>query len=170
MNEGLTAKYAVGGAFGALFYLEPTETEDIDIFIHLEPALGKLLVTIEPFLDRLEELGYTEWKDDKLIVEGCPIQFVPVAKPLEIEGLTKAERHYLTDEISPFVFSPEYLMAMALDLLRGKDKVRLENFHRTHCYDQAKLAEIFKRHNLTERWESMLRLFRDGLSTYTPDH
>jgi hypothetical protein len=40
MGEGLIVKYAIGGAFGALFFLEPTETSGIDIFIHLDPPKG----------------------------------------------------------------------------------------------------------------------------------
>jgi hypothetical protein len=161
-GEGLIAKYAIGGAFGALFYLEPTETFDIDIFVHLDPPKGSFLVSIDPLIDRLEALGHTEWIEDKIIVEGCPIQFVPVAKPIEIEGLERAERKPLADEIQPFVFSPEYLMAIALDLARPKDKVRLEQFHRTGAYDTAALADILKRHNLEEKWRRLLKLFEDG--------
>jgi hypothetical protein len=162
MGEGLIAKYAIGGAFGALFYLEPTETFDIDIFIHLDPSKGSFLISMDPFIDRLEALGYTEWIEDKIVVEGCPIQFVPVAMPIEIEGLERAGRKPLAGEVQPFVFSPEYLMAIALDLSRPKDKVRLEQFHRTGAYDTAALADILKRHNLEEKWQRLLRLFEDG--------
>ena len=161
-GEGLIAKYAIGGAFGALFYLEPTETSDIDIFIHLDPPKGSMLINIDPFIDRLEDLGYTEWMGDKIVVEGCPIQFVPVARPIEMEGLERAQRKPLTDEIEPFVFSAEYLMAIALDLSRPKDKVRLEQFYRTRAFDPANLADILKRHNLEEKWRRILNLFEDA--------
>jgi hypothetical protein len=119
---------------------------------------------MDPLIDRLEAVGYTEWMGDRIVVEGCPIQFVPVAKPIEIEGLERAGRKPLTDEIQPFVFSPEYLMAIALDLSRPKDKVRLEQFHRTGAYDPAALADVLKRHNLEEKWRRILRLFEDGPS------
>jgi hypothetical protein len=161
MGERLIAKYAIGGAFGALFYLEPTETFDIDIFIHLDPPKGSLLITIDPFIDRLEALGFTEWIEDKIVIEGCPVQFVPVAKPIEVEGLERAERKKMTSEVQPFVFSPEYLMAIALDLSRPKDKVRLEQFHRTGKYDPTVLADILKRHNLEQKWQRLLKLFED---------
>ena len=145
-----------------MFYLEPTVTFDIDIFVHLDPPKGSFLISIDPFIDRLEDHGYTEWIEDKIVVEGCPIQFVPVARPIEIEGLERAERKPLTAEIQPFVFSPEYLMAIALDLSRPKDKVRLEQFHRTGAYDPAVLADVLKRHNLEEKWRRILKLFEDG--------
>jgi len=161
MREGLIAKYAIGGAFGALFYLEPAETFDIDIFIHLDPPKGGVLISIDPFIDRLEALGYTEWIEDKIVVEGCPIQLVPVAKPIEVEGPERAERKPLEGEVQPFVFSPEYLMAIALDLSRLKDKVRLEQFHRTGHYDPAALVDIVKRHKLEEKWQRIIRFFED---------
>jgi len=169
MAEGLIAKYAIGGAFGALFYLEPTETFDIDIFVHLDPSEGSFLVSMDPFIDRLEALGYTEWIEDKIVVEGCPIQFIPVAKPIEIEGLQRAERKPLAGEIQPFVFSPEYLMAIALDLSRPKDKVRLEQFHRTGTFNAKALADILKRHNLEEKWRRILKLFEDGPAQLSSD-
>jgi hypothetical protein len=139
------------------------ETSDIDIFIHLDPPKGSFLISIDPFVDRLEDLGYTEWMEDKIVIEGCPIQFIPVAKPIEIEGLERAERKPLTDEIQPFVFSPEYLVAIALDLSRPKDKVRLEQFHRTGAYYPTALADVLRRHNLEEDWQRLLKLFEDGL-------
>lgn len=161
MGEGFIAKYAIGGAFGALFYLEPTETSDIDIFIHLDPPKGGFLISMDPLIDRLEALGYTEWIEDKIVVEGCPIQFVPVAKPIEMEGLERAGRKPLTGEVQPFVFSPEFLMAIALDLSRPKDKVRLEQFQRTGAYDIAVLEDILKRHGLEAKWRRLLKLFED---------
>ena len=35
-EEGHIGKYAIGGAVGATFYLEPSATLDIDIFVSLE--------------------------------------------------------------------------------------------------------------------------------------
>jgi hypothetical protein len=86
---------------------------------------------------------------------------VPVAKPIEVEGPERAERKPLEGEVQPFVFSPEYLMAIALDLSRLKDKVRLEQFHRTGHYDPAALVDIVKRHKLEEKWQRIIRFFED---------
>ena len=57
--EGFIFAYAVGGAVGALFYIEPTQTQDIDVFVHLNPAPGSLLVSLEPVHGRLKELGFS---------------------------------------------------------------------------------------------------------------
>src|ERR1700761_3485728 len=69
-DEGLISRYAIGGAVGALFYIEPTQTQDIDIFVHLNPVPGSILVSLDPIHKRLVELGYSIWDEDKLVVEG----------------------------------------------------------------------------------------------------
>ena len=35
-SDGVISRYAIGGAIGATFYLEPTSTFDIDVFVALQ--------------------------------------------------------------------------------------------------------------------------------------
>jgi len=163
MAEGLIKKYAIGGALGALFYLEPTQTEDIDIFIHVDPLPGSSLISVGPLFERLRELGYTEWRNENIVVEEWPIQFLPVTKSLEVQALEKAIR-FPAPDFQPYVFSPEYLMAICLNLFRPKDKVRLEQFHRQHAFDPEKLKPILSEHGLTGKWQKLLELFEAGPS------
>lgn len=159
--EGLISRWALGGAFGALFYLDPTETEDIDVFIYLSPAAGDTLVTLEPIHRRLRELGYSAWEEDNPVVEGWPVQFLPVAKPVEVEALEGAVPHEIESGLSAFVLRPEHLIAIALDLGRPKDKVRLEQFWREKAYDAVRLREVLRRHGLEAKWERLLALFAE---------
>jgi hypothetical protein len=159
VEEKLISKYALGGAFGALFYLEPTNTEDIGVFIHLHPAPGSALVSLKPISDRLKKLGYTEWAGDKLAVEGWPVQFLPAIKPLEIEALTTAGEHLLEPGLKTWVPTPEHLMALAIDLSRPKDKFRLEQFHLQRAYDPRLLNDILQKHGLETKWRRILALF-----------
>ena len=39
-TDGVIDEYAIGGAVGATFYLEPSATEDVDIFVMLPTAPG----------------------------------------------------------------------------------------------------------------------------------
>jgi hypothetical protein len=162
LDERFISRYALGGAFGALFYLEPTNTEDIDVFIHLQPVSGSDLVSLKPIFDRLIELGYGEWSDDKLVVSGWPIQFLPATKPLEIEALDRAQEQQLVPGLRTWVPGPEYLMALALDLGRPKDKLRLEQFHRQKAYDPLVLETILKRYQLEPKWRKVLGLFDES--------
>jgi hypothetical protein len=159
-NEGIFSKYAVGGAVGAVFYIEPTQTQDIDIFIHLEAKPGSVLVTTKPITDRLQQLGYTLWKEERLIVENWPIQFLPAGKPIEREAIENAVEKPLADGVTAFVPPPEYLMLMAIDLRRPKDIMLLYQFHSEQVYDPEKLAILLKKHGLTEKWEKILTLFK----------
>jgi hypothetical protein len=160
VDEKLISGYALGGAFGALFYLEPTNTEDIDVFIHLHPAPGSALVSIKPIFDRLEQLGYIEWSEDKLVVEGWPVQFLPAVKPLEMEALSTATEHLLEPGLKTWVPTPEYLMAIALDLGRPKDKLRVQQFYLQKAYDPRLLQDILKKHALEAKWRKILTLFK----------
>jgi len=42
-TEGVIGKYAIAGAVGATFYLEPSATADIDIFVMLPAPPGSSL-------------------------------------------------------------------------------------------------------------------------------
>ncbi|MEO6845884.1 MAG: hypothetical protein ABI443_01160 [Chthoniobacterales bacterium] len=152
--DKVIAKYAIGGAVGALFYLEPTNTEDIDVFIHLEPIAGSLLVTIDPLLKKLEALGYSEWENDKIVIEGWPVQFLPAATLLEIDALESAIKHELEPGLITYALMPEFLMAIALACGRPKDKVRLEQFEHQNAYDPDTLHRILIKHSLDQKWEN----------------
>jgi hypothetical protein len=165
-DEGVISKYAVGGAVGALFYIEPTQTQDIDVFIHLESDSGNSLVSLTPITERLKALGYTAWEEDKLIVEDWPIQFIPASKPIEIEAIRNAVEKPLTDGVIISVPPPEYLMLIAIDLCRPKDFIRLHQFYSEKVYDPEKLTSLLARHALTDQWNRVLELFKIQEATY----
>jgi hypothetical protein len=165
-NEGFISQYAVGGAIGALFYIEPTQTQDIDIFVHLNAAPGSALISLSPILTRLKELGYTLWEEDKVVVEGWPIQFLPATKKIETEAIEHAVEQPLADGVKAFVPPPEYLMVIAIDLGRPKDIIRLQQFYAEHVYEPAKLDALLKSHDLTQKWQKYLALFKANEQSY----
>ena len=150
--EGFISAYAVGGAVGALFYIEPTQTRDIDVFVHLNPAPGSPLVSLDPIISRLKELGFSLWEEDKVVVADWPIQFLPATKPIEMEAIENSLPQPLADDVVAFVPPPEYLMAIAIDLGRPKDIIRLQCFHEQHAYDPVKLSALLERHGLDAKW------------------
>ena len=52
--DGVIGKYAIGGAVGATFYLEPAATIDLDIFVMLPRDSGGALLSLTPIYDYLE--------------------------------------------------------------------------------------------------------------------
>jgi hypothetical protein len=163
--DGVISKFAVGGAVGAIFYVEPTQTQDIDIFILLDPEHRSGLVEISPIVRRLKELGYSFWQDDKLVVEKWPIQFIPASKPVEIEAIENAMEVTVTEGVTTFVPPAEYLMAIAIDLGRPKDVLRLYQFQAEKVYDPDRLEAVLDRHGLRAKWERILSLFKDQKET-----
>ena len=159
-DEGFISRYAIGGAIGALFYIEPTQTQDIDIFVHLNPAPGSSLISLSPILTRLKDLGYTLWEEDKVVVEGWPIQFLPATKTLEMEAIEQAIEQPLADGVNVFVPPPEYLIIIAIDLGRPKDIIRLQQFHAEGVYEAAKLDVLLAKYGLAEKWQRYLTLFK----------
>jgi hypothetical protein len=61
--DGITGKYAIGGAVGATFYLEPSATVDIDILVSLKNPKESPLLTLAPIYDYLTSRGYKTEKE-----------------------------------------------------------------------------------------------------------
>ena len=111
VDDGIIEKYAIGGAVGATFYMEASETEDIDIFITFKAVPGSLLLTTEPIYRYLLENGASQ-KGEYLIISDWPVQFLPPPTPLEEDALENALEHKI-EELTTHVFSLEHLAAIA---------------------------------------------------------
>jgi len=154
--DGVIENYAVAGAIGAMFYVEPFSTEDIDVFV-LMPE-NQVVLEI-PGLDYLKARGYTEWHKEGIVIEGWPVQFMPVANPLEHEGYLNAQEKDV-EGISVRVVLPEHLVAIMLKVGRLKDMARVEMFLSQKEVDVDALEDILERHSLMDRWDQ----FRAGLA------
>jgi len=68
-DSGVIGKYAIGGAVGATFYIEPSATIDIDIFVSIQTLPGSALITIAPIYDHLTAQGY-QIEGEYIVIEG----------------------------------------------------------------------------------------------------
>lgn len=67
------------------------------------------------------------------------------------------------DGVAARVYSAEHLAAIALQLGRAKDMMRVEQMVREGALDGIRFDAILARHGLTERWtEFENRYLRDG--------
>jgi len=147
---GVIGKYAIGGAIGATFYLEPTSTFDIDIFVSFENMAGSLIVSPAPIYNYLEPLGYKA-ENEHIIIEGWHVQFLPADDKLNNEALMHAIETNV-DGVITWVMTAEHLMANALKTGRMKDFIRLQQFVERKLYDASRLNEILARNGLLEKW------------------
>jgi hypothetical protein len=88
-RDGVIESYAIGGAVGATFYLEPVATLDVDIFVGFRPEPGRFIVSPKPIFDYLTQHGATV-EGEYLILAGWPVQFLPPTGPLGEEALAAA--------------------------------------------------------------------------------
>ena len=155
VQHGVIDRYAIGGAVGATFYLEPVATYDVDIFVNFRQQPGSLLITPQPIFDFLLPRGGT-LEGEYIVVEGWPLQFLPPTGPLAEEALAEA-REFDIDGVPVSVFTAEHLAAVALETGRAKDKTRVVQFVESGVLDPAKFFEILTRHGLTQKWETFQR-------------
>lgn len=155
--DGVIEPYAIGGAVGATFYLEPVATLDVDIFVVIESAPGSLIANPKRIFDYLKARGCTTERD-YIVVAGTPVQFLPPPSPLVEEALNEAVTKGI-DGTPVRVFTAEHLAAIALETGRGKDKARLLQFIEDGALDLPRFQEILARHNLVERWQQFEQLF-----------
>src|SRR5208282_5684342 len=109
--DGVIGKYAIGGAVGATFYLEPADTQDVDIFVALNAPVGQSIVTLTPIYEYLIARGCQPDKE-YIIISGWPVQILPAESPLLQEALEQSvERDFAGIPVR--AFTAEHLAALA---------------------------------------------------------
>jgi hypothetical protein len=157
--DGIIERYAIGGAVGATFYLEPVATLDVDIFIPFQPIAGSLLASPQSIFDYLKARG-GRMEGEYVIVDGWPVQFLPAANPLIGEALAQAVEKDVAGTLAR-VFTAEHLAAVALQTGRAKDKARLLQFIETGVLDLARFQDIVTRYGLLNAWKRFQKQFCD---------
>jgi hypothetical protein len=101
-------------------------------------------------------MGYTERTDLGYKVEGWPVQFLPVASPLDEEALEQAIELDVAGPDEPSLkarsLRAEHVVAVALNLGRFKDLARIQAFLEQNAVDLRALKKVLERHNLMGAW------------------
>ena len=150
-RSGVLSRYAIGGAMGATFYVEPVLTFDLDIFVILPQTVSGLL-TLKPLYEGLRARGYTE-EGECVNIEGVPVQFLPAHNDLLVEALTEA-REVLYEQTPTRVLRAEHLTAIALQTGRDKDRERVRLLREQAELDRNYLANVLNRHSLEGKWKA----------------
>ncbi len=153
VRDGALENYAVAGAIGAMFYVEPFSTQDIDVFVMT--SKDRLVIEL-PGQDYLKARGYTEFRNEGIVIEDWPVQFLPATTQLEREAYLNAEISNL-DEVPVRVVLPEHLVAIMLSVGRPKDLARVEMFLSQDAVKIDALEDLIQRHGLTEKWDAYKR-------------
>jgi hypothetical protein len=160
--DGVISHYAIGGAVGATFYLEPAATYDLDIFVTLPAADSSLLVSLSPIYEYLKARGATV-QHEHILIGGWPVQFLVPSNDLERQAVagslpTKVEG------VSTWVMTEEHLVAIALQTGRTKDHLRILQFIEQGAIDMEVLQATLESHGLTAKWKQFQRRFLEGIN------
>jgi hypothetical protein len=157
LSDSVIENYAIGGAVGATFYLEPVATLDVDVFVTFKAEPGNSLVSPKPIFDYLKAQG-SRMEGEYIIIGGWPVQFLPPTGPLVEEALREAA----VFEVEGFptrVFTAEHLAAIALQTGRAKDKARLLQFIESDALNVKQFQEIIATHCLNAAWKRFEQQF-----------
>ncbi len=150
VRDGVIEQYAIGGAVAAIFYVEPINTNDLNVFFHAkESSIG--LDILAPLYEYLLELGYKGHKET-IDIQGWPVQFLPIFNPLLEEAVVQA-REVSFQRTKTRVMLAEHLVAIMLQTGRLKDHARIAQFMEHDVVDHDKLADILARHGLQAKWK-----------------
>ena len=155
--DGVIDRYAIGGAVGATFYLEPVATLDVDIFVALHAVAGSRIVNPKPIFDYLTARG-CKMEGEYVVIAGWPVQFLRPTGALVEEALSEAVTVDV-EGVPARVFTAEHLAAIALQTGRAKDKARLLQFVEAGVLDAKRFQAILTRHDLLDRWQQFQRQF-----------
>jgi hypothetical protein len=154
---GVIGKYAIAGAVGATFYLEPSATADVDVFVMLPTAPGSSLVSLAPIYEYLTTRGCLV-EGERIVVGDWPVQFLPASNALEQEALAEAAEADV-EGTKTWVLTAEHLVAIALQTGRAKDYARIVQFLEQDAVSADKLNQILVRHGLLPKWKQFKRRY-----------
>lgn len=147
VSDGVIRDYAIGGAMGATFYLEPISTMDLDVFVLFEDETD--LAPLQPIYRALSVMGFhpDEHERECVNIGGTPVQFLPAWNPLLVEAMENAMT-ISYEGVPTKVLGQEHLAAICVQTGRIKDRLRVQMFLESDSFDKAKFENILQRHGL----------------------
>ena len=159
--DGIIGRYAIAGAVAAYNYIEPALTNDLAILLSFDKPVseGKAL---DPVYSYLKKKSYDEHREEGIVIEGWPVQFLPVASQLDVEALAQAgdvdiEINKAGGSVRTRILRPEHIVANALRVGRPQDFIRITQFLQEHAVDLMILCALLDRHNLKREWQSFCK-------------
>ena len=155
--DGVIDRYAIGGAVGATFYLEPIATLDVDIFVTFRAEPGSLLVSPQPIFDYLKARGGT-MQGEYIVVAGWPVQFLPPVNSVGGRGVAGRGGQRCGRHPRPGLHRRTSCRHCSPDRTRQGQSPALQ-FVEAGVLDAARFQAILARHGLVDSWRKFERQF-----------
>jgi hypothetical protein len=168
--DGVIGRYAIAGAVAAYNYIEPALTNDLDILVSFDNPVAEgqpSLISLNPIYSYLKKKGYEEHSEEGIVIEGWPVQFLPVASELDVEALAEAvdvdiEINKAEGSVRSRMLRPEHIVANALRIGRPQDFIRIAQFLHENALNFTSFCPLLDRYNLKDAWQSFCR--RTGIT------
>ncbi len=147
-KKGIIIDYAIGGGMGAVFYIEPFLTYDLDVFIRTKDESE--LQPLAALYAHLKAKGHRP-EQEQVIIAGVPVQFLPVYNELLAEAVKEA-RPVNYQGTKTRIMTIEHLLAIMLQTGRAKDRERFSKALDEAKIDKVRLSQILKRHALEGKY------------------
>lgn len=156
-NAGVIGRHAIVGSVALIYYAEPVDTQDVDIFF-LHSLAANEIFSMEKIYEYLGSRGFQP-QDFTVVIGGVRVQLVPSTGKLSDEAINTAKKVILF-EVETRVATPEYLIALKLVASRPKDFVHILHLLSTTNtpinFDL--LGELIDRFDLRKRWDRFLEI------------
>jgi hypothetical protein len=149
-KSGVIQAYAIGGGIAATFYIEPILTYDLDI-IFVPSTEG--LDVLSSLYRELKKKGCRAERES-VMIGGVAVQFIPVYNDLVKEAVETAVATTYK-RVRANIIRPEYLLAVALQTNRPKDRERAAMLLEQAKLDLRCLERLLKSHGLFVRFQKL---------------
>lgn len=155
-QEGVIEDLALTGAVAAMYYTEPANTKDVDFLAPLELNLDPL----RSIFNALRQRGYSQFNNQGLIlIEGWPVDFVPVSNELQQEMLATAKMRQVGPNLNCKIALPEYLAAESVRVGRpDKDYSRAIQLRALPQFNEQLFQQVLNKFGLLSKWKRIEKI------------
>ena len=152
-DKKLIEDYVIGGGIAVMYYSVPIFTDDLDIFC-IFPKSRSIIIDPSPVFQYLKNKGFKIESEDRVNIEGIPVQFL-VASGLLEEAIKKSVEVKISG-VNTKVIKLEYLIANMVSLGRPKDisKIDVILSDPEVSYDKDLLENIIAKYSLSYKWDN----------------
>lgn len=152
ISKHVISDYAVGGAVASIFYVEPRDTFDLDIFFILSGEPSSALRRLEAIYEYAHRNGY-ETDAEFIRIHDWAVQFLEASSPLWIDAVRTANELEF-EGVRASVIKPEYLAMMMVETGRPKDWLRLADFVENDVLDMGHFEELLRQYVFLDKWNA----------------
>lgn len=153
-DQGVILDYAMAGTVAAMFWMEPLDTSDLDFLVIPTPQDAAGPIAGAGMISFLSSKGF-KWKQQAVVIDGVPVDFILVPTPLEEEAVRGAVTKRPAPGDSVRVVRPEYLLAIALRVGRTKDLLKAKMLDSSPDVDRRRLEALLDRYKLLTAYRKL---------------